>query len=242
MNQHLPEQQLIDYQFKLADAAGMNAAQTHLDDCEECRQRLQGLVRKFATLDLLREDVGISEGLLSKTVESVVQARPGRAIWLSRLPALGAVAAAVMVGVAVLLVSNSRQDSRIAPTAASGPLAQNAAPATSADQEYALRKDQPMSLAAEAVGKAEPAAPSKPSSLRMSLAEAQPGATSEATGRAGLAPPGPMAAQGGDVKAGGLGGGSLAFGQGHRQAALDAATRRRSGFSHTVQTCPLPRR
>ena len=84
MNQHLTEQQLIDYQFKLASEPDMNAAQTHLDDCEECRQRLQGLVRKFATLDLLREDVGISEGLLSKTFESAVQARPGRAVWLSR--------------------------------------------------------------------------------------------------------------------------------------------------------------
>ncbi len=144
MNQHLTEQQLIDYQFKLADAAGMHAAQAHLDECEQCRQRLQKLVRKFATLDLLRGEIEVSDGLLSKTVENAVRARPARVIWLYRVPALGVVAAAVIVGVAVLLVSNFPQDNRIVPTMAPGLPTQNAAPSAPADQEYASRRDQPM--------------------------------------------------------------------------------------------------
>jgi len=201
MNKHLTEQQLIDYQFKLASESGTSAARAHLDECEECRQRLQKQARKFALLDLLREEVEVPEGLLSKTVENAVQARPGRVIWLYRLPALGAVAAAVIVGAAVLLVPNPQQSNRIAPTIAPGPPAQNAAPAASADQEYALRKDQPMPLVAEGVGKAEPAAPSKSASLKMGLAETQSGVASEATDRVRPAPPEPVSARGGSVKA-----------------------------------------
>ena len=100
MNEHLTEQQLIDYQFQLADEAGLNAARTHLAECDECRQRLQKLVRKFASLDLLRDEVEVPEDLLSRTVENAVQARPSRLIWLYRVPALGAVAAAVIAGAA----------------------------------------------------------------------------------------------------------------------------------------------
>jgi hypothetical protein len=245
MNQHLTEQQLIDYQFKLADAAGTSAAQAHLDECQECRQRLQKLARKFASLDLLRGEIEVSESLLSKTVENAVgnrgmgilpmsgfpnaiyrvwgpcrrailalqvvvfrrrgargthgqdaratlqtpsQAHRGRVIWLYRVPALGAVAAAVIVGVAVLLVSNSQQNKGIAPTIAPGPLGQTTAPAVSADQESAFRKDQPAPLVAGEAGKAEAPTSSKPSSLKRSLAEAQPPVASEAPDRVDRAP------------------------------------------------------
>jgi hypothetical protein len=195
MNKHLTEQQLIDYQFKLADEAGMNAARVHLDECEECRRQLQRLVRKFASLDLLRDEIKAPEDLLSRTVENAVQARRSGVIWLYRIPALGAVAAAVIAGAALLLVSNSGPDNRIMPTFAPAPPAQNAASAPSPDKEPAFRKDQSMSLVAEEVGKAEPAAPSKPSSLKTSLADAQPGAA----GRVGLAPPEPLSAPRGSV-------------------------------------------
>jgi hypothetical protein len=209
MNQHLTEQQLIDYQFKLADEPGASAARAHLDECEECRQRLERLVRRFASLDLLRGDIEVSEGLLSKTVENAVQVRPARGMWLYRLPAAGAIAAAIIVGVAVLLVSNFRQNDRIAPTMAPGPLAQEAAPAAPLEQDYAFRTDQPVPPAAEAAGKAEPVVASKPSSLQMPLAEAQAPAASEAPGRVGLARAEPMSARGGSVKAKGLGDGRV---------------------------------
>jgi hypothetical protein len=235
MNQHLTEQQLIDYQFKLASEPDMNAARAHLDECEECRQSLQKLVRKFAALDLLHGEIDVSESLLSKTVENAVghrgmgvppmqhrrdadateshgpdaratldmasQAPPARVIWLYRLPAAGAVAAAVIVGIAVLLVSHSQQNKGIAPTMVPGPLAQDTAPAAPADQEYAFRKDQPMSPAEEAAGKALSVVESKPSSLRRSLADAPAPVASESPGRAGLTQAEPTSAPGASIRA-----------------------------------------
>ncbi|OHB67674.1 MAG: hypothetical protein A2Y76_12955 [Planctomycetes bacterium RBG_13_60_9] len=116
MNKHLTEQQLIDYQFKLASDAALNEARAHLEGCEECRLRLQELTRKFATLDLLRDDVQVSEALLSKTVENAVSARAARLIPFYRLPWLGAVAAAVIVGLAVLMVSTVDHKQQQAPS------------------------------------------------------------------------------------------------------------------------------
>jgi hypothetical protein len=105
MNEHLTEQQLIDYQFKLASGAGMNEARAHLDQCETCRGRLADLQRKFAALDLLREEVKSSEALISKTVELAAASRRTRATFLLRTPWLGA-AAAIIVGVALFVVSD----------------------------------------------------------------------------------------------------------------------------------------
>jgi len=108
MNEHLTEQQLIDYQFKLASEAGMTEARAHLEICETCRRKLDALTRKFASLDLLREEITASETLVSKTVENAAAAAPVRRIFvLPRFAWLGATAAALIVGFALLLVSNS---------------------------------------------------------------------------------------------------------------------------------------
>jgi hypothetical protein len=200
MNEHLTEQQLIDYQFKLADEARRAEAGSHLEQCEPCRRRLETLARKFAALELLRDEVTVSESLLSRTVAKAVEARRRRLIWFYRVPALGAVAAAAVVGFALLLVSNPGQDKRFAPTTTSGPVSQNA-PAGPADREYALSKDQTTTLVAKGAAEAESAAPSKPSSLQMSPGEAQPGAASETVGRVAIAPPAPTSAPGGGIKA-----------------------------------------
>jgi len=105
MNGHLTEQQLIDYAFRLASDAGMREAASHLEGCEACRSRLEGLKRKFAALDLLRDEIEASDALVAKTVEYAATAPRARLLPL-RLPWLGAVAAAVIVGIALLMQPN----------------------------------------------------------------------------------------------------------------------------------------
>ncbi|MEN6574729.1 MAG: DUF4139 domain-containing protein [Phycisphaerales bacterium] len=103
MNTHLTDQQLIDYQFDLASEVDSNEARMHLEKCEACRKRLQELARKLSALELIRDDVKASPTLLSETIRGALQAN-GRRILLRRLPWLGAVAAAVIVGVVLLSV------------------------------------------------------------------------------------------------------------------------------------------
>ncbi len=105
MNTHLTDQQLIDYQFDLACEADSNEARTHLEKCEACRKRLQELARKLSALELIRDDVKASPELLSETIRTAMRAN-NRRILLRRLPWLGAVAAAVIVGIALLAVPN----------------------------------------------------------------------------------------------------------------------------------------
>jgi len=137
MNRHLTEQQLIDYQFKLASEAGMEEARAHLDQCEACRQRLAELNRKFAALDLLRDEVKPSDALIARTVENAARTRRARVLPLLSLPWLGATAAAILVGVAVLVVSNLGPQGQpggvLAPTASEP----KAAPAQRAEERIA---------------------------------------------------------------------------------------------------------
>jgi hypothetical protein len=104
MKQHLTDQQLIDYQFDLASEADSKAARAHLEKCEACRGRLHELGRKLNALDLIRDDVKASRTLLSETIRNAQQAGRWRRLLLHRLPWAGAVAAAVIVGIALLAV------------------------------------------------------------------------------------------------------------------------------------------
>jgi hypothetical protein len=143
MNGHLTEQQLIDYAFRLASDAGMREAAAHLEGCEACRSRLEGLKRKFAALDLLRDEVKASDALVAKAVECAATAPRAKLLPL-RLPWLGAVAAAVIVGVALLMQPNQRPG-REAEQDVSSPLPpQKTSAPTVARDLYEFRSEQPV--------------------------------------------------------------------------------------------------
>lgn len=105
MNGHCTEQQLIDYAFALASQAGMREIRAHLDSCETCRARLDGLKSKFSSLDLLREEMGASETLIAGAVAAATQSRRPAILRLWACPWLGAVAAVVVVGIALFVIS-----------------------------------------------------------------------------------------------------------------------------------------
>ncbi|MCH8121003.1 MAG: DUF4139 domain-containing protein [Planctomycetes bacterium] len=69
MKNHLTEQELIEYQFKLASDIRMKETAEHLQGCGQCRGHLEKLQRKFAALDLLREGAKVSEDLISRVIE-----------------------------------------------------------------------------------------------------------------------------------------------------------------------------
>ena len=106
MNGHLTERQLIDYEFDLASESQAKEARAHLEQCDACRAKLDELKRKFASLDLLRDEISASEALISKAVENAASPKPARIIAVRRWPWLGTAAAVVVVGFMFLLVSN----------------------------------------------------------------------------------------------------------------------------------------
>jgi len=77
----------------------------HLEDCAQCREHLEKLKRKFAALDLLREEVGVSEDLISQVVEQTGSARGGgqpKVVPFRASAWIGAAAAVLLVGVLLL--------------------------------------------------------------------------------------------------------------------------------------------
>jgi len=105
MNGHLTERELIEYQFKLASDRQIGETTEHLSGCAECREHLKQLNRKFAALDLLREDIHVSEGLVSQAVEQAKQPAPRKVIPFSKYPWIGAAAAVLVVGFVILIGS-----------------------------------------------------------------------------------------------------------------------------------------
>jgi len=139
MNGHLTEQQLIDYEFKLASDAAMAEARSHVQACDECRAKLEALKAKLAALDVLREEVKASEALVAQAVAGAGGSGPRRIIPFAPLPWLGATAAVIIVGVALLLVSPPGRGPQ-----PKGPSAQGPAPVTALEPDQVAETETPL--------------------------------------------------------------------------------------------------
>jgi len=115
MMRHLTEQELIEYRFKLGADAETDRAGEHLAECEHCRAELERLERKFASLDLLREDVRVSEDLISEVVRQAAGPRRVKVPASKKLPAWAGAAAAVLVVAVLLMVANRPETERKGP-------------------------------------------------------------------------------------------------------------------------------
>jgi anti-sigma factor RsiW len=131
MKHHLTEQELIEYQFKLASDFRMEEIAEHLAGCAECRKRLEQLSQKFAALDLLRDEVKVSEDLISQVIEQARQPASAKVVpFVSKYPWIGAVAAMLVVGF-VLLIGSLTEEKPTQREFARGPKsAQEPGPAT----------------------------------------------------------------------------------------------------------------
>ena len=103
MKNHLTEQELIEYQFKLASDMQTKEAAEHLESCGECREHLEKLQRKFSALDLLREEVEVSDDLISRVTEQAGRPMRTRIVWFKKYAWLSSAAAVLLIG--VLLVA-----------------------------------------------------------------------------------------------------------------------------------------
>jgi hypothetical protein len=105
MEPHLTERELIEYRFRLTSDERVSTADAHLAGCAECRSRLERLIRKFASLDLLREDVQVSQELISQVLEQAAKPVATKVVPFIRRPWFGAAAAVFIVGLMVLFAS-----------------------------------------------------------------------------------------------------------------------------------------
>jgi anti-sigma-K factor RskA len=114
MMRHRTEQELIEYQFKLASDSQMRQIAEHLEKCGQCRELMERLKRRFSALDLLREEVKVSEDLISKVAEETqggvsnltLKKRLLRSARNDKWRWIGAAAAVLVAGLSLLLVSN----------------------------------------------------------------------------------------------------------------------------------------
>ncbi|MGD8500798.1 MAG: hypothetical protein PVJ86_09135 [Phycisphaerales bacterium] len=109
MKRHLTERELIEYRFRLASDDQVSASAEHLAGCAGCRERLEQSNRKFAALDLLREDIHASEELISQAVEQAGQPAPKKVVAFGKYRWIGAVAAVLVVGFVILIGSLTQE-------------------------------------------------------------------------------------------------------------------------------------
>ncbi|UCE48030.1 MAG: hypothetical protein JSW47_20830, partial [Phycisphaerales bacterium] len=110
MKRHLTEEELIEHKFKLASDEQAAGAAEHLAGCAECRQRLELLGQKFAALDLLAEDVAVSDELIAQTVAQAKQPVRRRIIPFGRYHWIGTAAAVLVLGLVFLIDNSGRHE------------------------------------------------------------------------------------------------------------------------------------
>lgn len=98
MNNHLNENQLIEYQFKLASDADAEKFADHLKNCSRCRTELEKLNRKFASLDLLKERIDVPDTLISKLTKQTAGPAVPKVSSLRTPVWAGAAAAVIVIG------------------------------------------------------------------------------------------------------------------------------------------------
>ena len=106
---HLTEQQLIEYQFKLATDIQAEETAAHLESCAQCRDHLEKLKRTFTALDLLRGEVKASEELVSQVLEQSKKPTSARIFFISK-PFWFTAAAVLLLG--LILITNTGRDER----------------------------------------------------------------------------------------------------------------------------------
>jgi hypothetical protein len=102
MKAHLTDKQLIEYEFKLICETSLTKAANHLETCKLCREHLEELRRKFASLDLLREDIKVAEDLISSVVEQADKPALTQMVSFTKLKWIAATAAVIVAGVLLL--------------------------------------------------------------------------------------------------------------------------------------------
>jgi len=148
MENHLTENELIEYRFGLNPQEQQRICSEHLAGCVECCQRLEKLNKKFAALDLLREDSHVSEELISQVLEQAGQPARMKVIPFYKSPWIGAVAAAV-VACFVLLMSNLNTDESTRRQIAKGPQPEGGIASKDSRAKGQAQADSPMRIPAQ---------------------------------------------------------------------------------------------
>ena len=121
MRHHLTERELIEYQFKLVSDSRMKKAAEHLERCSRCRENLEQLNRKFSSLELLREEITVSDDLVSQVLEQADRPVQTRVVSFRKSAWLAGVAAVVLVGLLLLFADNIGQKITRKPKPSQGP-------------------------------------------------------------------------------------------------------------------------
>ena len=111
MKGHLTEKDIIEYEFDLVDEKRTKQIRHHLETCGQCREMAEKLKRRFASLDLLREEFGVRDELISKTVAQVRKTGESRKFLLRKPTWLAAAAAVLLVGFMLLVADFARDKS-----------------------------------------------------------------------------------------------------------------------------------